>query len=280
MDRRTETVWLYGSTAGLACWFSLGPHAGLYLWADRLFAPIFGLMHAPSRFGVLVTFALVVLAGIGVAALQRHTTRPGLVACGLCVLAGLELAAVPLPAVPNLPIPKVYESVNGLPPGPVLELPIYWRHDAWFQNTIYMLYSTADWKPLVGGYSDYTPPDYVTMPETLSEFPTPESFAILQRLGVHYVVFHPERYFNDESRAVLRQKLERYRPYIRPDLVIGDVWLYEIVAWPPADGSGPAIVPQGRPHLRGDERTIARHGRSTRQLNHIEPSSRRHAGPV
>ncbi|MDE3154044.1 MAG: hypothetical protein KGN76_03035 [Acidobacteriota bacterium] len=231
--RRTETMTLYGSIAVLAAWLSFGPHAGLYLWLDRLLPSLFGMVHAPSRFGLVVTLALVVLAGLGVAALQARVRRPRLLAGGLCVAAALELAAVPLPAAPNPVIPDVYHSVKGLPPGPVLELPIYWRHDAWFQNTIYMLYSTAHWKPLVGGYSDYTPPDYVTMPETLSEFPTPASFAILHRLGVHYVVFHPGRYYDDTSRRVLREKLAQYRAYLRPDLVTNDAWLYEVVAWPP-----------------------------------------------
>jgi hypothetical protein len=232
-DPAVEGVLLYGSMAVVAFWLSFGPRGGLYSVVSAVVPVVFGLLRAPSRAGVVVTFALAVLAGFGVAALQRRTSRPSLLAAGLCLLAALDVAAVPVPASPNPPMPSIYHSVKGLPPGPVLELPMFWRRDQWPRNTLYMLFSTAHWKPLVGGYSDYVPPEFRSMSETLSEFPTPASFVVLHRLGVRYVVFHPALYFDDASRAALVRKLAAYHDEVRLALRTADAWLYEIVAWPP-----------------------------------------------
>lgn len=259
---RTETLLLYGSMAALACWLSFGPRAGLYAWMYRLLPLLFSMLRAPNRFGLLVSFGLAVLAGLGAAALEGRAGHPRLVATGLCLLTALDVAAVPVPATPVPAIPSVYAVLRRLPPGPVLELPIFWRHNAWFRNTRYMLYSTAHWKPLVDGYSDFVPPEYGAMAETLSEFPTPESFAILHRLGVRYVMVHPELYYADVSRAALNERLARYRDVLRP-AIRGDACLYEIVRWPPDPGlptraaASPAAhaAPQPRRGKRGRARS-------------------------
>src|SRR5712692_9781854 len=83
--RLREAAVLYGALGGFACWASFGPAAGLYTLLYRIIPP-FTLMRAPSRFGIVVTLALAVLAGISVRELLARTTRPTLV--------GLMLALV------------------------------------------------------------------------------------------------------------------------------------------------------------------------------------------
>ena len=77
--RFREISLLYGGLGALACWASFGPSAGLYTVFFNLIPP-FALMRAPSRFGVVVTLTLVVLAGIAVrragrARVTTHTPR-------------------------------------------------------------------------------------------------------------------------------------------------------------------------------------------------------------
>src|SRR5439155_20151133 len=114
--RMRETAVFYGALAALAWWASLGPDAGLYRILYSV-VPMFRFLRAPSRFGIVVAFALSTLAGIGVSALLRRSSRPALVAAALGAAATLELAVpVRFPAVPTLN--PVYGILATLPPGP------------------------------------------------------------------------------------------------------------------------------------------------------------------
>jgi hypothetical protein len=61
-------VVLYGGLALFAFWASFGPTAYLYSGLYKTL-PMFAWLRAPARFGVLVDFALSVLAGAAVSAL-------------------------------------------------------------------------------------------------------------------------------------------------------------------------------------------------------------------
>ena len=62
------------ASAILAFWASLGPRAGLY---SLLFntVPVFSLLRAPGRTGIIVTLVLALFAAFGVRALRRRTRR-------------------------------------------------------------------------------------------------------------------------------------------------------------------------------------------------------------
>ena len=66
--RLREVAIVYGGLGVLAFWASLGPDAGLYRLLYAV-VPGFSFLHAPGRFGVIVAFALCVLAGVSVASL-------------------------------------------------------------------------------------------------------------------------------------------------------------------------------------------------------------------
>jgi hypothetical protein len=241
--RAREITMLYATIALLALWASFGPEAGLYR-ALYSVVPGFGMLRAPSRFGIVVVFALCVLSGAAVASwmarLQRRTGpahdspgrapgRPSVVSFVLVAAVVMELA-VPLTFPPVPPVNPVYPILARLPRGAVLETPVFSSRFA-FVRTQYMLSSTAHWKPLVNAYSDYTPQDFLDKVDALGGFPSPESFAILQRDGVKYVVVHWESY-NPIARAELEKRLKVFAPYLVRCYDDGKTVLYEIAAFP------------------------------------------------
>jgi hypothetical protein len=225
--REREAVGYYASLAAVAGWMSFGPDARLYELAYRT-VPAWSLLRAPARFGVLVGLALAALAAIGLAGLVRRIGRPALVAAVVGALAVVELWAVPWDVRDALPMPKPYRILAQLPPGAVAEFPFFFRPIDFHRHTLYMLYSTAHWHPLVNGYSDFVPDDFRRMVIPVSSFPAWEALGILRAHATRYVVFHLNLY-DFRSREKLLEKIDRYREYIRPLAQEGDTWLYEIV---------------------------------------------------
>jgi len=225
-------VWFYGGVAAVAFWASFGPAAGLYAWLFR-FVPVFSWMRAPSRLGLVVMLALAVLAGFSAAALLRRTRRAARLATLLVAVTAADLCVVPLFLVEARPLSPVYSSLRKWPYGAVVEFPFFYQRIDFSRHSEYMLYSTSHWKPLINGYSDYIPPDFRAMVIPLSSFPNQESFAILRPLRARYVVFHFNLYDHRQA-AVVKQRIEEFREYLRPIRIEEPVWLFQIVGWPPA----------------------------------------------
>lgn len=226
--RLREVSILYGALAALALWASFGPAGGLYgvLYAA---VPVFNLLHAPSRFGVVVTFALSVLAGVAMSALLRNHSRPVLVTIVLLAVTVTELR-VPLSFPPVPPVETAYRVLAGLPQGAVIEMPVYSARFA-FARTEYMLSSTAHWMPLVNAYSDYIPQDFIDNTEALGGFPSRASFAILERDRVRYAVFHLDL-FNPAARLDVLARLREFDAYLVRRYSDDRIWLFEIVGFP------------------------------------------------
>jgi hypothetical protein len=227
---RRDIAAFYGLVAVLGFWISFGPHAGLYAWLFNT-VPLFSLLRAPARFGILVTLALSVLAAFAVARLGRSTAGRRLPII-LSVALGAELATVPLRFRDNsAPINEAYEVLAAQPRGPVVELPFFYRPLDFHRHAYYMLFSTYHWQPLVNGYSDYYPPDFREDVLTIASFPTRDSFPLLQRRGVRYAVFHLN-FYDRVSRAALMTRLDEFKAYLRPLTRENDVLLFEIVGAP------------------------------------------------
>jgi hypothetical protein len=94
-----------------------------------------------------------------------------------------------------------------------------------------MYWSTYHWQPLVNGYSDVIPPDFVEIALPINGFPDEASFAIMQDRQVRYVLWRIDRY-DEESRRVLEQRLARYPEALRVILRTPAEWLYEIRSYP------------------------------------------------
>ena len=225
-----ETVLLYGSLGALAFWASLGPRAGLYSLLFKTI-PVFSLLRAPGRTGIIVVLILALFAAFGVRALRRRTSTPIAVAC--CAAALLEMNGIPIDWREARPISPVYDVLAGMPRGAVAEFPFYERRIDFYIHTIYMVNSTRHWQPLLNGYSDYIPPDFRELALVLASFPSRESFEAMKQRRTRYIVIHRDLY-GAQTMPLIEARLQEFRPYLRPVAADDRVQIYEIVAWPRA----------------------------------------------
>jgi hypothetical protein len=227
-SRRRETVLVYATLGVLAWWVSLGPAAGLY---SVLYSwmPGFTFLRAASRFGLIVSFSLAVLAGLGVSALLTRVARTGLVFAAVTALAIGELIE-PVTYRAVRPVSPAYRVLAHLPRGGLLELPVYSRRFA-FMRARYMLASTAHWQPLVNGYSDYMPLDFAAIEGHLGTFPSAESFVLVERNQIRYAIFHLKEY-KGAQLPVLVNRLGEFAPYLQRLYADDQMMLYEITGYP------------------------------------------------
>jgi hypothetical protein len=235
--RLREVGIIYGAITLLALWASFGPQAGLYTVMYRLI-PLFSSLRAPARFGLIVALGLAVLTGVAVAGWLDRIRHPSAVGALLVIVAAADLA-VPLNSdvfreVP--PLSPAYALMATLPPGPVVELP-FWSSGAELHgHARYMRYSTSHWMPLINGYSDYIPPDFIESAPTIGGFPSLNAFQVLASLHAKYAVFHMSAY-GDRDRAALSARLSEFASFLAPLYVDDETGLYEIVKFPAQPGS-------------------------------------------
>jgi hypothetical protein len=226
---RPAVVGFYVTLAGWAFWASLGPAGGLYLVMHETL-PFFSLIRASARFGVLVTLAVAVLAGM---ALTGFQTTPGrrrtVFLTALFVVAVLRSWAGPLDLFDRPQTSVAGKRLEQLPMGVVAEFPFFSSTEERHRHTEYMLASTDHWKPLVNGYSDHIPPQSFAEMPVLEAFPSEASWAILRRLGVRYVVMHWNKYRPGESPHVRLRSREIGRT-LRTIVDRDDVSLFEVIA--------------------------------------------------
>ena len=225
-----DVAWYYIGLAIFTLWLSFGPDAGLYtLLYDTV--PVFSFLRAPSRAGIVVTLCLVVLAAPAMSAIMKRRGANAAFAA-LLILVTADLYRAPLRMREAPPLPKAYHTLARLPKAPTIELPYWNRSIDFHRHAEYMLTSTAHWQPLINGYSDHIPQDFRDNSVVLATFPSRESFAILESLGARYVVFHLDLMAPQDRAAVITRIEGEYVNYLRPLDKDGDVWLYQIVAWP------------------------------------------------
>ena len=234
-NRTREATVFYAILAGLACWASFGPRAGLYAVLYEA-VPVLSFIRASARLGVLVTLSLAVLSGVGMAWVLSHRTaatrRRWVLAVALAAV--LELASMPVAWFDAPPGSQAYRMLKVLPRAAVAEFPFFWQRRGLARHSYYMLNSTQHWQPLLNGYNNYIPPDFAWMLPHLETFPARHPFDILVDRGVRYVVFHLQLY-DERSRAAVLRQIETYKAHLRPLVREDDVWLFEIVDWPPPD---------------------------------------------
>src|SRR6476661_10571343 len=195
---------------------SLGTATPLYGWLFTIFPPMHGL-RAAARFGNLFLLGMSVLSGLGLAwwrstpasegesrprRLRLTAAQRRYVGIALLALANLEALRAPFPYREFTGIPGVYRLL-ATEPGPVVlaEQPFFppW---ALFENAPYVLASTAHWRPLMNGYSGYSPDSYQKYAASFWYFP--EDFAIqeMRKAGVTHVMVHVAA-FHKDHQAVL-----------------------------------------------------------------------------
>lgn len=207
-----------------AAWLSLGPIPQSLGRPVEIAAPYrllieavpgFDGLRVPARFAMVAAFALAVLGGYGAAALGRTRTGRG----ALIALAGvflLEATHVPFVVNGVTPLrdfntpearlyrparaPAVYHQLRAQPAGSVVvELPL--GPPDFDLRAMY--YSTVHWRPVVNGYSGFTPPHYPGLITALSEIPRHPDIALatLCATGATHAILHETAYRGDEGPA-------------------------------------------------------------------------------
>jgi len=282
--RTTATVAmvLVGSVAFL---LSLGPSLGPrviepggglslpYAWLFE-HVTIFRAMRVAARFGVVVDFAVIVLAGLGAAwvwerswsrsGTGRASSRRQLAGVAATVLLSLAIAgessvrAIPLtPFDQSAVVSAPYDWLaNQSDLGPVMEFPA--------DNTLTgeplgrilqrearaMYWSTLGWWPLVNGYSGFFPPPYlafrdaftgsVALPDGMTvdrvSYLDAANVGLLQDLGVQYVVVHQDRY-DPRIWPVVANHLARSSGALKRVVTFGPALIYAVRASDPLSPS-------------------------------------------
>ena len=195
-------VWFYALLTLLSLSFFAGGPFDVWAWVHAW--PGFSFIRVPSRFMILTTLALAVLAGAGFARLMAGATAKATLVAGtaVSVLLLAEYSAYPFTGVAfHLPAPAIVTWLATQPaPFVVAEVPVpRTSNGGAFERfqTAAMLHSTAHWQKTIHGYSGIQPPLSGRVFDELTTFPDDRSVATLRALGVTVVVVHRPRYPDD-----------------------------------------------------------------------------------
>ena len=209
----------------------------------RATLPVFTMIRVTSRAGVFLALPVALLAAKALA--EWRPRRSVLV--GLFVLILAEGAIVPIPMPEWTKVidsrrepPEVYRWLRAQPPGtPVVHLPMLdvrglERRPA-YHESIYMVYSTHHWQPLVNGYAGIEPAAYRRYRDLAGSFPAGPFLAEMRAIGVRYVVLHRGGYGPNQwarLEAALPAAMDRS---LRTVAVFGGDTVYELLANKPAE---------------------------------------------
>src|SRR5262245_36737232 len=185
-DQRARMAAAFGIVA-LA--LSFGPAFPPYRWLYRVFPLLSGIRGA-VRFGEITLVAIGILAGFGVAALQRRVSSRWAIMLGVafCLTANAEALRAPLFYSEYHGIPAVYDTLNHVGRKAVLAWFPFYGSAQFHQNAPFMLVSTRTFNPMVNGYSGFKPASYYKNVEELDGFPDDRSIDHLLKLGVSVVL--------------------------------------------------------------------------------------------
>ena len=177
-------------------------------WLAQI-VPGFSQMRAEFRWGILIGIACPVMAGSGIAWVERRLGRiasdPARVwakriarVCAAALFA-VNVSWFQLPARDawenSSDILNAHRALAMLEPGPVAEIP--WRiHriSTATNGSKYMLASSLHWRPMLNGYTAYVPDSYHFVHRLAQILPDPHAIEHLRRLtGLRWIVVHPNR---------------------------------------------------------------------------------------
>ena len=193
------------------------------------YAPGWQSIRTPGRLNTLTSLAIALLAAGGAQEivcrvssanrrLHQLVTTAGVGLVGLVLLEGL--GPLPHPSVP--PPPEAQEEA----PAPQLHLPF-------FEDSLYMYWSTDGFPEIVNGYSGFFPPRLERLWDDMRGFPDNQTVDLLRSMGVESVVLHKDlakdtSWATTDDRAITDLGLERREEeriviyLLRPDRRAGD----------------------------------------------------------
>jgi hypothetical protein len=198
-DRRARMVLVMGIVAAA---FSFGPAFPPYRWLYAVF-PLMSGIRGAVRLGQIVLVAIGILAGFGLAAVQRRVPRRWEIALAAVLLLAVNIEAwrAPIGYTRYRGSPPIYDALDQVGRSAVLVwLPFRPAQEA-FLNAPFMLVSTRGWHRMLNGYSGFRPASYDRHHEALKGFPDDTSIKYLQTLGVTHVLI--------DGRNMRRQQLDR-----------------------------------------------------------------------
>lgn len=156
--------------------------------------PILKGIRVVSRFGWLTLLALPVLAAFGLAWIRSRTARPmGLaLAVTAIILVTAEALRAPMAFTRYEGIPRIYDRIAAMETVVLAEVPFPPR-EAIQDNGPSVLNSAWHLKPLLNGYSGFTPASYSLHARVMQLFPAPDSLRSLTAIGVTHVMVHKRR---------------------------------------------------------------------------------------
>lgn len=240
---RRRLIFGYAALAVCAWLVALGPEVrlfGLSLFPGpfsflREFE-VFRMIRVPARASVFLCLGLSMLAAIGLDRVRGAGWRVGLLTMALleATVAPLNVVAADRCINAAEPVPAIYLWLKAQPGNdPVVELPIL-PNDGLFQrprfdDSVYLLWSTTHWKPLMNGYAGTEPQGYGRVRDVMKDFPSGESIALLRSMGVRHVLVHL-RGFGPNRRKAIEDRLPSFAPDLRMSARFEDDLALEIVS--------------------------------------------------
>ena len=244
-DARARMCLAYG-VCGVV--LSFGPAVAPGFETLYVTTPLLQGIRATSRFGYLGIVAVAVLGGYGVAWTRRrlaaHVGWQRAATAAVLSLVFLETLAAPIAYEPFTAVPSIYALPASDSRAIVVEIPMA-PPEKQGRDAPYLLHSTRNWRPLVNGYSGFTPPSYERHYRDMKDFPDRASIAAMQALGVTHVFVHGDRLDAPAAEALDRE------PALHRLAVDGPIVLYRLDPAPSHAGrdsapDGQTIPPTGR----------------------------------
>ena len=214
----------------VALLLSAGPPLGL--WPYVYWLPGLNFVRGPSRFIILATLGIAVLAALGFEVLvRRSSARTRQIAAALLVvLMVVEFATIPFTGTRHEPDVQPIDRWLATRPGrfAIAEIPVGGA-DVWHSR--YMLHSMAHWQATVHGHSGIRAPLHDELYGQLREFPDEEGIRGLRRIGVDYLVVHTEKY-DPAEWPLVEKRLESFREWLVLEHLEGAGRVYRLVQRP------------------------------------------------
>ncbi len=182
--------------------FSFGTSLPGYAFLHQ-FLPLLSGLRNGARWGWLALAAIAILAGFGVAAIERRRwARMRVVLAAIAVLVTIEAIRTPVGYTPVYQIPRIYDRLAGQAGVVVAEFPFYSGANVSL-NGPYVLANTRYFKPLLNGYSSFHPESFEKRGRALNSFPSEAALAELKVAQVTHVFVHAQAFERRYGRKAL-----------------------------------------------------------------------------